>query len=122
MLHGIMTTWRFLATHLLTRDHRFAAFARLIRWQIQSRLSDEVVVPWIAGARLAVRRGMTGATGNIYAGLHEFADMAFLLHFLRRGTFLPMLEPISAAIRSLRPLRAARLSKWHGRFKCVSEF
>ena len=26
---------------------------------------------------------MTGATGNIYVGLHEFADMAFLLHFLR---------------------------------------
>lgn len=33
--------------------------------------------------RLAARRGMTGATGNIYAGLHEFADMAFTLHFLR---------------------------------------
>ena len=26
---------------------------------------------------------MTGITGNIYAGLHEFADMAFVLHFLR---------------------------------------
>src|SRR5262245_26754049 len=26
---------------------------------------------------------MTGATGNIYCGLHEFADMAFLLHLLR---------------------------------------
>src|SRR5262249_15331008 len=33
--------------------------------------------------RLAARRGMTGATGNIYARLHEFADMAFTLHFLR---------------------------------------
>lgn len=28
---------------------------------------------------------MTGATGNIYAGLHEFNDMAFLLHLLREG-------------------------------------
>jgi hypothetical protein len=26
---------------------------------------------------------MTGATGNIYSGLHEFEDMGFLLHFLR---------------------------------------
>ena len=26
---------------------------------------------------------MTGATGNIQTGLHEFADMAFTLHFLR---------------------------------------
>lgn len=28
---------------------------------------------------------MTGATGNIYCGLHEFADMAFVLHGLRSG-------------------------------------
>jgi FkbM family methyltransferase len=28
---------------------------------------------------------MTGATGNIYAGLHEFPDTAFVLHFLRPG-------------------------------------
>jgi FkbM family methyltransferase len=28
---------------------------------------------------------MNGATGNIYAGLHEFPDMAFTLHFLQRG-------------------------------------
>lgn len=26
---------------------------------------------------------MTGATGNIYCGLHEFADMAFFVHLLR---------------------------------------
>lgn len=28
---------------------------------------------------------MTGATGNIYCGLHEFVDMAFVLHLLRPG-------------------------------------
>lgn len=33
----------------------------------------------------ASRNGMTGATGNIYCCLHEFADMAFLLHYLRPG-------------------------------------
>jgi FkbM family methyltransferase len=54
-----------------------------MRWQIASRIQDEVIVQWIGGTRLAARRGMTGLTGNIYAGLHEFADMAFLLHFLR---------------------------------------
>nr|WP_294899503.1 FkbM family methyltransferase [uncultured Pedobacter sp.] len=29
------------------------------------------------------KRGLTGVTGNIYCGLHEFEDMSFLLHFLR---------------------------------------
>lgn len=28
---------------------------------------------------------MTGATGNIYCGLHEFTDMAFVIHALRPG-------------------------------------
>lgn len=28
---------------------------------------------------------MTGATGNVYCGLHDFEDMSFLLHFLREG-------------------------------------
>src|SRR6516165_4784725 len=74
---------RFLCNHPLTRDHRVAGFARLCRWQIESRLRREVIVPWVNGIRLAARCGMTGATGNIYAGLHEFADMGFTLHFLR---------------------------------------
>jgi FkbM family methyltransferase len=30
---------------------------------------------------------MTGATGNIYVGLHEFADMMVPLHFRREGDF-----------------------------------
>lgn len=41
--------------------------------------------PWIAGSKLVARNGMTGATGNIYCGLHEFVDMGFLLHLLRPG-------------------------------------
>src|SRR5262249_20828180 len=74
---------KFLATHPLTRRHRLSATGRVLRWQIASRIHDEVIVNWIGGTRFAARRGMTGVTGNIYAGLHEFADMAFVLHFLR---------------------------------------
>jgi hypothetical protein len=35
--------------------------------------------------RLAAGREMTRATGNIYCGLHEFADIGFVLHLLRAG-------------------------------------
>jgi hypothetical protein len=38
---------RFLMSHPLTRDHRVAAFARVCRWQIESRLRGEVIIPWI---------------------------------------------------------------------------
>lgn len=73
----------FFATHPLTRDAQLASWARFAAWQVRSRFSSEVTVPWIEGTRLAIRRGMVGATGNIYAGLHEFEDMMVLLHFLR---------------------------------------
>jgi FkbM family methyltransferase len=73
----------FFSTHPLTRDRPSHAWARFAAWQVRSRLQAEVVFPWVCGQRLAVRRGMTGATGNIYVGLHEFPDMMFLLHFLR---------------------------------------
>tara|TARA_R110002096_G_scaffold285073_13_gene478921 strand:+ start:2109 stop:2852 length:744 start_codon:yes stop_codon:yes gene_type:complete len=38
-------------------------------------------MPWIDDSSLVAERGMTGATGNIYCGLHEFADMSLLLHY-----------------------------------------
>ena len=74
---------RFIAHHPLTRRHRAAAFLRFIRFQLRARLNEEVIIPWIEGTDLVVRRGMTGATGNVYAGLHDYSEMAFLLHFLR---------------------------------------
>jgi FkbM family methyltransferase len=85
MFAALGNVTNFLARHPLTRTNRLAAFSRYARWQIESRLRDEIVVNWVEDTRLAVRRGMTGATGNIYAGLHEFHDMAFALHFLRAG-------------------------------------
>jgi FkbM family methyltransferase len=42
-----------------------------------------VAVSWVGRSRILVHRGETGLTGNVYAGLHEFEDMAFLLHLLR---------------------------------------
>lgn len=75
---------RFITSHPLNKDHKFAAILRWLKWQVGSRLvPGPIAVPFAGNARLLVRPGMTGATGNIYCGLHEFNDMAFLLHFLR---------------------------------------
>jgi FkbM family methyltransferase len=81
---GLLGTLRFLAEHPLTADRRVRTLARFLRWQLASRLAPgPIAVDFVASARLLVSRGMTGATGNIYVGLHEFEDMAFLLHLLR---------------------------------------
>lgn len=79
----VARVWRFVNGHPLTKESVIPALWRFLFWQIHSRLFPEIEWNWIEGSKLVVRKGMTGATGNIYAGLHEFADMAFLLHFLR---------------------------------------
>lgn len=56
---------------------------KFIWWQIISRLKSKVIVQFASKSKLLVSRSMTGATGNIYCGLHEFSDMGFLLHALR---------------------------------------
>jgi FkbM family methyltransferase len=76
---------RYFGSHPLTRSAPLDAWLRFVSWQIRSRLRDEVVVSWIGGQRLAARRGMAGATGNIYTGLHEFTDMMLVLHLLQPG-------------------------------------
>src|ERR1700737_2016418 len=85
MLRSMANLSALFSTHPLTQDAPFKAWGRFAAWQLRSRLRRETLVPWISGQRLAVRRGMTGATGNIYVGLHEFADMMFMLHFLQEG-------------------------------------
>lgn len=86
MLKSFLRTWQFINHHPLASKNRSLAIANWVKWQIGSSiLKMPVIVPWIGDSKLVTERGMTGATGNIYAGLHEFADMAFCLHLLRQG-------------------------------------
>jgi len=79
----IFDTLKFIISHPLNRHRRIASLIDWFRWQVGSRLLPGAVeVPFVNDAVLMVEPGMAGATGNIYAGLVEFEDMGFLLHFL----------------------------------------
>lgn len=84
-----MKTTRVLRTvvhHPMNAANRWAALMRFIRWQVGSRLLPGMVaLPFVGETKLFTVRGMTGATGNWYCGLHEHAEMAFTLHVLRPG-------------------------------------
>jgi FkbM family methyltransferase len=81
---GIADTLKFIMRHPLNRNRKAVAIKRFIMWQIGSRLvPGPVVLNFANDAKLLAAPGMTGATGNIYAGLHEFEEMAFVLHYLR---------------------------------------
>lgn len=81
----VFKTLKYITSHPFNRGRRLTALCRFGVWQLRSRLQKKVTFKWIQGSKLIVRRGMTGATGNIYCGLHEYVDMSFLLHFLRPG-------------------------------------
>lgn len=82
---SLLKTIKFITNHPLNRGRKIDAVLRFVKWQIGSRLvPGAIVFDWIGGAKFLVETGETGLTGNIYTGLHEFADMGFLLHFLRK--------------------------------------
>ena len=80
-----LSTVEWIARHPLSKGRRAQNIARFFAWQMRSRLIRRPHVFETAnGAKMWAISGMTGATGNLYVGLHEFEEMAFLLHFLRR--------------------------------------
>lgn len=82
----MINTIKFILHHPLASKQPIRAMARYLRWQIGSRLlRAPVAVRFVNETRLLVTNGMTGATGNIYAGLHEAEEMAFILHLLKSG-------------------------------------
>jgi FkbM family methyltransferase len=75
---------RYVWNHPLSANRRWARLRRFVQWQIACRLlPGAAVVPFVNDTRLCVRRGMHAGTGNIYTGLQEFDEMAFVLHALR---------------------------------------
>lgn len=81
---SVASTLRFVWNHPLNAGDRFGALSRLVRWQIASRLvPGPIALPFVEDTKLFAARGMTGATGNWYCGLHEISEMAFVLHVLR---------------------------------------
>jgi FkbM family methyltransferase len=86
MIQQLIRLQQFLAQDPLASRNISGAWKRWLRWQVGSRLlGAPVIMPWLEGSSLVVETGMTGATGNLYCGLHEFNDMALVLHFFGGG-------------------------------------
>lgn len=79
-------TVRFVLNHPFNRGRKIKALFNLFKWQFFSRVYRlPVIYQFTQNSKLIVWKGLNGATGNLYCGLHEFEDMAFLLHLLRPG-------------------------------------
>lgn len=68
----------------LNQGHGIRAITKFVRWQVGARVDSRPrVIPWIDESSLLIRHGQTTLTGNLYSGLMEYEDMAFVLHALR---------------------------------------
>lgn len=84
-MHGL-NTLKWIAKHPLSQGRRLRNIARYFAWQFRSRVSRKPHVFGFAnGSKMFAQSSMTGATGNLYVGLHEFEEMSFALHYLRRA-------------------------------------
>jgi len=67
----------------LNKGNPLAALLRFFKWQARSRFAKgDLVHQWVNKSKIYARSGEAGVSGNIYCGLHEFSDMAFVLHAL----------------------------------------
>jgi FkbM family methyltransferase len=80
----LLSTLKFIVNHPMNEDHKIGALMRFCEWQIKSRvIGGSLVHKWVGNSKFLVRASETGLTQNIYTGLQDFNDMAFLLHLLR---------------------------------------
>jgi FkbM family methyltransferase len=80
---ALMPLWHtleFILNHPLNRNHKARALRRFLQWQIVSRLvPGEVLYHWVGNSLVILRSGERGFTQNIYCGLGEFKEMAYVL-------------------------------------------
>ena len=78
---GLAKTLSYILNHPLNRPHRVAALKRFVCWQLGGRMvPGAVMIDWVDEAKMLIRPGDHGLTGNIYCGLQEFEDMSYLLN------------------------------------------
>ncbi len=81
---ALFKTLQFILNHPLTKHDKWQTVIRYAKWQLYFKVNPHPVLhPFVENTRLIASKGLTGAVFNIYTGLHEFEDMAFMMHTLR---------------------------------------
>ena len=83
-MYSLAKVLRFIASHPLNADRVLISLIKFFWWQISGRLiGGRRQIPWVDDAKLEIKIGEAGLTGNIYCGLMEYQEMLFVLHALR---------------------------------------
>ncbi len=118
----LIKTIKYITSHPLTRNNKWSAMMRFFNWQIKKSFDKKgVTYPFVEESKLLVKKGMAGATGNIYVGLHEFEDMGFLLHFLEEqdlfvdiGANIGAYTVLASKVKKARTISIEPVPETHG--------
>ena len=81
---AFLNSLSYIWSHPMNRGNRLGSMSRYLKWQLGSRILNRPILhDWIDDTQLVIRSGETGLTQNIYNGLQDFEDMAFILHAMR---------------------------------------
>ncbi len=84
-MKALVKVIKFIINHPISSRSKFLSIMRFLWWQIRCIFTNEKYYhQFTEHSFIIVSKGMTGATGNLYCGLHEYREMLFLLHFLRK--------------------------------------
>ena len=80
----IFNVLKYIYNHPFNAENKMGGILKFFKWQINCLLNPyPMLYTYTENARFIIKKGLAGATGNLYCGLMEYEDMAFLLHFLR---------------------------------------
>lgn len=80
----IFNVLKYIYNHPFNAENKLGGILKFFKWQINCLLNPyPILYTYTENARFIIKKGLAGATGNLYCGLMEYEDMAFLLHFLR---------------------------------------
>lgn len=76
-------TLKIIFNHPLAKRQKLSSFKKYLMYHVNFLFTPyPIIYSFISTSKLIIKKGMYGATGNMYLGLQEFAEMSFLLHFL----------------------------------------
>lgn len=80
----LLKTLKFIVSHPISSKNKYKSLTRFFLWQFRCLFTDKPkLYRFCEKSKLLMRKGLSGATGNLYCGLQDFEEMGFLLHFLR---------------------------------------
>jgi FkbM family methyltransferase len=77
-----------ISRHPFNKRKPYLGICRFFKWQISNLFNkNPIIYPLTSNSKIVIKKGMHGATGNIYNGLLEYNDMLFVMHLLRADDY-----------------------------------